>query len=179
MDYVRNFTDTELAWAAGFMEGEGCFGYYGGRRTRNGKTTGRTKALVIMAVQKDREPLDKLLGIIKGGFISYYPDRWEWRVNGHLAAPIMEIFLPHMSVRRQEAIRNSLSQHYSKQAEIEARKNSPVCNKGHLWSKEAGFVTKGPQKGNRYCKACSRERMRTKRTEKIISNAKTRDLSPS
>lgn len=151
--------DADLAWAAGFLEGEGCFGFYGGKRSRGGM---RTAALLVSACQNQSEPLERLQNIF-GGVISHSASRYEWRLNGHAAAPAMEALLPEMSERRQNAILEALKRHYDKQAELEARRDSPVCPRGHSWSEHAGQIKKGARAGQRYCKACARDRAARRR----------------
>lgn len=85
--------DTEVAWAAGFLEGDGYFGW--------NRTT-----LEVSAVQKDSWPLE-LLRIYFGGSLgmvrrqgvnarSYY----RWRVSGQRARDVIEAVRPYMSPRR-------------------------------------------------------------------------------
>lgn len=72
------FTPTDIAWAAGFLEGEGWL-----------KLTGRTH-LCLAASQVDREPLDRLASIF-GGMV-YGPRKtktqpiYTWQVTGRVRA---------------------------------------------------------------------------------------------
>ena len=151
----------DLAWAAGFLEGEGCFGWYWHRPgQRNG-------SLVINAVQKEREPLDRLREIFGVGRINQKVNRrdgkvfecWEWRVNGLAAAPVMRLLLPHMSSRRQARISESLIQHDT----VQARKVVAAvrCPQGHLHAEHRGRRGNGTY----YCRACQREREARRRAQ--------------
>jgi hypothetical protein len=95
--------DTELAWAAGFLEGEGCFQFHHG-------------GIAISAVQTfTREPLDKLSAIFGGNVIPIVPkatrdkgskirDYWRWWVYGSGAVMAAFRLYPLMSSRRREQI---------------------------------------------------------------------------
>lgn len=90
---TKSPTKVDLAWAAGFLEGEGYFG----------------KAL--RAAQVQREPLERLLAIF-GGSIAYYPPdgkpnhqgHFRWSACGARARGIMMTLFLFMSPRRQEQI---------------------------------------------------------------------------
>lgn len=61
----------ELAWAAGFMDGEGNFRYNDKRKYGKGIP-------VVQAAQIQREPLDRLVGVLGGkvyGPYSYRPEQ--------------------------------------------------------------------------------------------------------
>lgn len=88
-----------VAWAAGFIDGEGSFGAYG-----------RNHDPRIVAVQVHREPLDEL-GAAFGGQVSERgrssPDRdqYVWTVAGSKQClPVAEELIPHLRLKRQEAM---------------------------------------------------------------------------
>lgn len=91
----------DLAWAAGFLEGEGSFGH-----SYNGK-------LNIEASQKEREPLDRLLRFF-GGSLSLGKPRgfakanqvglWKWMVTGPRALALGLTIWPLLSTRRKHQI---------------------------------------------------------------------------
>lgn len=154
----RQPSEAETAWAAGFLEGEGCFGWYGGttRRSQNKSHLIRTPNAVITATQNEREPLDKLVAIFNAGRINTKVNSkrtaWEWRCQGHAAIPVMQAILPYMSERRTGRIRHVITQHSLLQEHIASQKESAMCPKGHPWAQHSGFRANG----RRYCKACSR-----------------------
>jgi hypothetical protein len=163
--------DIDVAWAAGFLEGEGCFGWYGGGTRRRAKPhLTRTANAVINASQNEREPLDRLVSIFGAGRINPKRNKvrtaWEWRCQGHAAIPVMKAVLPHMSARRAERIREVIAEHNALQEQIATRKNAPTCKNGHPWSEFTGYRKKGVHAGKRYCKACSRESARRQQAKK-------------
>jgi|SRR5882724_11285517 len=61
----------ELAWAAGFFDGEGCVGSY----LRKGKNRQRTLTIAIQQVR--REPLDRFRKAVLGCGTVSGPYRWD------------------------------------------------------------------------------------------------------
>jgi len=101
----------DLHWAAGFLEGEGCFG--GQRRTNEGSLL-----LRVDAGQTCREPLDKLQSILGGkvsivknrkDFKPHWKQQYRWTANGPRAAGVMMTLYSLLSPRRQEKIAALLS----------------------------------------------------------------------
>lgn len=97
--------ETTIAWAAGFLEGEGSF-------LRN------KGYAVVHATQKDREMLDKLQRHFGGSIcMNNGPSRrasgrcplWQWRLFGKNAETLMIGVMPYMSTRRRETIREALN----------------------------------------------------------------------
>ncbi len=90
-------TDEELAWAAGFLEGEASFSGNSGKdqRTRIG------------VPQINREPLEKLLVLFGGTIYGPYAQRGDlsvWFIRGNKAKDLMLSLRPRMSKRRQGQI---------------------------------------------------------------------------
>lgn len=157
--------EIDVAWAAGFLEGEGCFGWYGGTTPRKDRPNlTHTAHAVISCGQNDREPLDRLMRTFGAGRLNRKRNSkrlaWEWRCQGKAAIPVMEAVLPHMSQRRQERIREVLAAFRQQQAAIATKRNSPTCKNGHLWAESTGYRKQGVHAGKRYCLECSRESAR-------------------
>jgi len=98
---VRTPTNADLAWIAGFLEGEGCF--YG---TDSGQS--------IQASQVNPEPLGKLLELLGGRVLKKKghgssKDFWLWKVAGSRARGIMLTLWPLMSYKRQEQIKKAMT----------------------------------------------------------------------
>lgn len=99
----------DLAWAAGFLEGEGSF-----HSTSSIAAGKRYHHQRVAAVQVDSEPLAKLLRLF-GGRISLIKPRgnskesFYWTVNGNRARGIMLTLFPLLSERRQQQIRVAMS----------------------------------------------------------------------
>src|SRR5206468_2712080 len=87
----------ELAWAAGFLEGEGCFSV-------------SQRSQMIQATQKNRQPLEVLVALFGGSLIEFersftvYEKRryFLWRVSGSRARGIMMTLYLAMSQKRRE-----------------------------------------------------------------------------
>ena len=97
----------DLYWAAGFLEGEGCF-----RRTGiRGKYKGSEDVFVA---QVNFEPVKRILAIFGGSIRLNKPAQsgrkpwWQWRVNGGRARGAMMTMYPLMSKNRREQIRAAL-----------------------------------------------------------------------
>lgn len=92
-----NVTTEEIAWVAGFLEGEACFS-----PTRD--------SCMIQVAQVQRWPLTKLQQIFGGrvkirhnsGFTKR--DIWFWQVSGERARRVARAVLPYMSPKRRRKI---------------------------------------------------------------------------
>ncbi len=109
--------DTDLAWLAGFFEGEGCFFLGSGKQ--------RPKAVRISAslVSVDRDVLEKAAALM--GTVVQTPNRrtvtgkqvYTVWLSSTKAVDLMKQLLPHMGDRRSKKIREI----------IEAEKTRPGC----------------------------------------------------
>ena len=99
-------TDVDIAWAAGFIEGEGCFKRTNLKQTKLGQS--------ITATQVHKPPLEKLQALFGGSLMLRNERRenqsgiWVWAVSGKNARALMALLHPYMSPRRQEQIDNAL-----------------------------------------------------------------------
>jgi hypothetical protein len=90
----------EILWAAGFLEGEGCF-------------QSHTNSMRASANQVQKWPLEKLHAWFGGSLrLQKHPDWrsdiWVWIVYGARAQKVMTLVYPHMSPKRQEQICKAL-----------------------------------------------------------------------
>jgi len=94
---------TEIAWAAGFFDGEGCVGYY----TQNYRMS-------ACVVQKDLRPLYRFLSAV--GFGKVYPNknagigkasRWQVTSAGDVVR-LYELLLPYLSEPKKEQFQRSI-----------------------------------------------------------------------
>lgn len=101
-----NPTDLELAWAAGFLDGEGCFTL----SKMPSATHESQRGMSITAVQTRVAPLlelQRLFGgnIRKMGNTKKGTEIFEWRCNG--GAPVLsevaQALVPYLRVKRREA----------------------------------------------------------------------------
>ncbi len=89
-------SETELAWAAGLIEGEGCF-------------TKHTNAPYILVDMTDKDIIQRLYGIFPFGIMRgpysnktkpQHKPRWRFDAFGPKAKIIMEAIRPYMGERR-------------------------------------------------------------------------------
>lgn len=96
---MKSLTETEKAYAAGIIDGEGCIGVYGSRYPR----------LVINVCSTS----DLLLAQLRsqfGGHISalkrqksHHKDRWNWSISSCRAADCIRTIQPYLFIKREEA----------------------------------------------------------------------------
>lgn len=105
---TRSPTESDVAWVAGFLEGEGHFRRSYSSRDRHGTEQ-------VSAGQVDREPLYKLQELFGGGIHIKKRSKWGmndifyWQVTGERARVLMRAVEPLMSARRRDQIRRASS----------------------------------------------------------------------
>jgi hypothetical protein len=146
----------DISWAAGFLEGEGCFF---STRTTPG----------IAAVQVQRQPLDKLQSVF-GGTIhlcaAASPKRqpyFKWSLYGTNAAAVMMTVLVLMSPKRAAKIKEVIERWKGQGAGKGAtHRDATHCPQGHPYSGHNLYVQ--PSNGGRKCRACAADYRATRRT---------------
>ncbi len=94
----------QIAWAAGFLEGEGSFSAMSG-------TDHRAR---VSAGQKQREPLERLLAYFGGAIYAQSKREYNmWILRGTKAFDLMCLMRPYMSPRRQGQIDIALKSSFS------------------------------------------------------------------
>ena len=106
-------TVPDMAWAAGFVEGEGNF------------TPLRVKGHSyerVMVAQVNREPLERMLALFGGNILKIHrnaplkdgtkPFIWQWRASGARARGIMFTLFSFMSAKRKGQIKFALNGGY-------------------------------------------------------------------
>ena len=104
---LRNMSEAELAWVAGWLEGEGCF------QVQRASNYIYPK---ILAASTDLDTLEHVLKITGVGRITYrkkekshHKDCWTWQVTRHHdAAALLRLLEPRMMSRRARKIREVL-----------------------------------------------------------------------
>lgn len=142
-------TAQDLAWVAGFLEGEGSFGF-----------TLANRHLRVKAIQVQRWPLDilhnKFGGTLHEERRAHLNPKWSdavtWSIIGKTAAGLMMTIFPLMSPKRQGQIRKALSHWRSRKPAAEFRR---TCPQGHPYD-AANTARYG--KGERVCRTCCRVR---------------------
>lgn len=95
----------DLAWAAGFLEGEGSF------------SAGKRTSTYVVASQVNREPLDKLRALFGGSMLFRHHRRrnpswspfYRWQVGGARAIGVILTLWPMLSQKRREQAREALN----------------------------------------------------------------------
>ena len=96
-----NDQSTRIAWAAGFLEGEGSIFITNGR--------GRGKVLRISAAQVDPAPIEELNRLFGGGVFRAKGrdgrrDHYRWYASNRRAADVLRAILPYMVSKRDQAL---------------------------------------------------------------------------
>jgi len=100
---IRLVTVKDLYWAAGFLEGEGCF------------SAMPSKSGHIEACQVNLEPLTRLAEIFGGNVVkrkgrnAKASDYWDWNISGSRARGVMLTLFLLLSNHRQAQIIKALS----------------------------------------------------------------------
>ena len=116
-------TNEEIAWLAGWLEGEGTFYFTDYMRKRT------TPKLVIQVFSTDRDVIEKAAKLVDGHIYNVvprqHPDGWNsapgWRLSLERkpAYDLMKQILPFMGIRRSEQIRKAMES-------WENRRNKPI-----------------------------------------------------
>ena len=97
----------ELAWAAGFFDGEG---YVGSMSLRVRPAKGRARAVLTMEIsQVDERPLLRFAAAVGCGSINRravrnprWRQQWRWRAVGGTAEQALCALLPYLSAPKRE-----------------------------------------------------------------------------
>lgn len=126
----------ELAWAAGFLDGEGHFGLH---ITKSRPTDTRTYAsLEVTAAQCDRRPLERLQKILGLGTIGgpYKKDNLKWRasylfyINGpEKFKKVRDVLWPWLCEIKRDQITKALADHteFNKRPKLRMGPKPKVC----------------------------------------------------
>ena len=143
-------TPIDIAWAAGFIEGEGSFG--------NFTTAG------VRAAQVQKEPLDRLQKMFGGKIYLHKRNRdnaknanakdiWVWYLYGSKAAGAIMSMLCLLSPKRFEQAVSSLNLWKSQSGGGAAKARAKThCKHGHEFN-QANTIFKNDGK-HRQCRAC-------------------------
>jgi hypothetical protein len=144
----------DIAWAAGFLEGEGCFSH-----------TRSTPMVTVSQVQ--RWPLDRMAEVFGGvprliRAREKVGEHWRWQLYGQRSIEVMMTVLPLLSPRRREQVK----------AAIEIWKHrfasGAACGKGGRQRAKTHCIRGHPLSGDnlrtrhgyRHCRACTKIRNR-------------------
>ena len=152
----------DVAWLAGFLEGEGWFGVKGG-------DTAKRRSIGIHACSTDHDVLERARKIMQGRMNSKSPQpgrkpAWELHVYGARAAGWMMTLYGFMGVRRRVRIREALR--IWGELGLPARFRA-TCPQGHPCD---GVEMAHGQPRARYCKRCAVERQLAYRARKAAES---------
>lgn len=140
-------TTTDLAWAAGLFEGEGCV-------TKNGR-----KNLSLQINMTDEDVLRKFHSVVSVGWISgphargKHKPAWCWKVTSFQNVQAVIALLWNWMCARRRARATELLVWYL--ARPLAGQWKITCSKGHAFSVHGGWSC-----GQRYCRICKAVRNR-------------------
>ena len=129
----------DLAWIAGFLEGEGSF---------------CASRATVSAVQVNPEPLRNLQGIL-GGRLYHYVNKqgcafWRWTINGSEAIGVAFTLYRWLSRRRRQQVSTMVGRWKASPGRNNRLKIR--CPWGHEYTPDNVYLIGG----RRHCKACHR-----------------------
>lgn len=153
-------TTAQIAWAAGFIEGEGSFGCWG-------------KTVYIAASQVQLEPLLRLQSYF-GGKIRRYEQTtnpkhspfYRWTINHAEARGVMFTLYTLMSPKRKFQMNKALDVW---RARPRHNRFAEACPRGHRYT-EANLLKKTDPTQGRKCRECARVAPWTRRQLRMIPN---------
>jgi hypothetical protein len=112
------FQSDEIAWAAGYYEGEGsCHQRYGYFRTSKGELRRRRSPQYVLQIgSTDKEPLDRFrkafgFGTVTGPYQDgVWQPHWKYAISGfEKVQAVLAAIWPWLSPRRQKQARRALT----------------------------------------------------------------------
>ena len=168
--------ETELAWAAGFLDAEGCFGLNRGNQRARGPVWYRIRCSADQHGEVGIVPevlirLQRALGGIGRSERHGSPDDYKWCVEGtRQVERVIELTGRWLGAEKREEARLTLARFAS---QIRLKGNATHCVRGHLYT---GTALKGGRM-RRICKACARITDRARRAARGIAPRRFKDPS--
>lgn len=166
--------ELDLAWAAGFLDGEGHFGLPRAGARKNAPDWRRIRVSATQNGEPGLPPdvLFKLKGVFAGSIeIHGEPDDFRWLVEG--VARVEAVFLevrPWLGIVKQEQACSVIDGFRS---QIRIRGSATRCARGHEYTR-IYMSTAGPR---RKCRACERIRGRKKRAAQGIKPRRFKNVA--
>jgi hypothetical protein len=146
--------ETELAWAAGFYDGEGSTVPV--RQMKRGRVT-----MAVTVSQKDPEVLERFAAAVGRGYL-YPPFRpsaskpnpcWQYRLHRWKhCLEVMDLLWPYLgTLKREQFIRVKAEVLAGGEPLDRAKGNKTHCVRGHDFTPENTMISKA---GYRQCRAC-------------------------
>src|SRR5579872_503653 len=135
---------TDLAWAAGFFDGEGCttYTYYHSRK-------GKRISIELSIAQKDRRVLDKFKRIVGVGQINTWTDKtkrkyYYYTAHTLKAILVLKIIWKYLSNKKKEQAIPLLKEFRHKQLNpLSTGVKKSICHRGHRRIKSNLYFYKG------------------------------------
>lgn len=144
----------DIAWAAGFLEGEGSFLYYKGTSPS------------VTAAQNQKEPLDRLVKLF-GGHLWLKPPTgfsklpiWTWKLPARRSMEVAMTLYVLMSPKRQEQIESMIRQWRA--ARLMRVPGDMICTRGHPLT---GYNAQRVKGKYLHCRTCKNDLKRQRRAE--------------
>lgn len=166
----------DLAWAAGFMDGEGCFGLVRSKARVRGPRWYKVRASATQHGQPGIIPevLHRLQSALGGiGRIERHSgvDAFKWVVEGDAKVQtVLESLIPYLGVRKVTQAHEALN---AFRAQSRLKGDATHCVRGHLYERVA---MKGGRR-RRICNACERLTDRARRAALGIPPRPFKDLA--
>ena len=168
-------TECEIAWAAGFFEGEGYFSP-NVRQLKDGPRVYPTVGLK----NTDREMLERFHRIVGVGFIrpdavgeqkrsAHHKDSWRWRATSRTEAEyVLHLLKPWLSPRRLARA----AEIFDDRGDL---KSTERCPSGHPYTADNIYLWRG-RPSYRACRTCVLGRQRLARERRRTSKLSTESL---
>lgn len=151
----------DIAWAAGFFEGEGCFSLSRSERPiiHSENADGKYVYPYASLVNTDLDVLERFAAIVEVGIVfidtspkkEHHKQRWVWRVQKRddfkYFAELVRPFLGKRRTKRLEEVQASASP-----LRRHVRSHRIFCNRGHPLQGDNVKITKST--GKRGCRTC-------------------------
>lgn len=150
----------ELAWAAGYFDGDGCF--HASLRTRPSGSSYTYTSAVIHST--DEELLQRFLAVVRIGKVTVVRGAkgnrkpvWQWRVQSFEQVQAVGAMLwPWLGTYRRTQLGNVAWT--ARMTPVHSR-HKTHCPQGHRYDEANTYICPGGKhKGHRLCRACMREK---------------------
>jgi hypothetical protein len=144
-------TTKEISWAAGFLEGEGCF--------QGAKRTYGSLQISVEAAQVQKEPLERLHKMFGGTILQKVPSKaslgnspyYQWYIHGRRAIEVMMTVYCLMSPKRQAKIQEIIKDWKAFTYRSGPQKQTCVSGQ-HAWIPEN--ISTWNYNKQKYCNKC-------------------------
>lgn len=157
---------SDVAWAAGLFEGEGCWSY----------SQNRARASMVST---DLDVLQRFRDVVVRGTIGpsgnkkkpHHKDRWQWWANGDDFVHVFTLLLPWLCTRRLAKGKAVLDARMKTFQDVHSRRQCKCCGAGFAPNPK-GKTTKAKMAGasrTRYCSKTCRVEAKNQRRRKAYA----------